>query len=211
VTIFQIRLQTLIKLVGQAKYPLVKTLKNKRFRPFCLCLPDVMFANRGSKNSLFSVFDFLSNLDCGQWYKFWICQSHPVTLRKRRSCPWVNTLCRRGIHWMTLVDPKFISLTTIQVVKKLKNKRFRPFCLCPPDVMFVTRWSKNSLFFVRSDYRRWWSLSVKRNIRQFDYNYSLFVDFYRDFNKGRHAAICRRFKRVKSPVRIITWPSVIVT
>ena len=38
---------------------LVKKLKNKRFRPFCLCL-------RGSKNSLFSVFDFLSNLDCGQ-------------------------------------------------------------------------------------------------------------------------------------------------
>ena len=34
------------------------------------------------------------------------------------------------------------------LVKKLKNKRFRPFCLCPPDVMFVTRGSKNSLFFV---------------------------------------------------------------
>ena len=36
---------------------LVKKLKNKRFRPFCLCLnmlyPDVMFATRGSKNSLF--------------------------------------------------------------------------------------------------------------------------------------------------------------
>ena len=26
------------------------------------------------------------------------------------------------------------------LVKKLKkNKRFRPLCLCPPDVMFVTR------------------------------------------------------------------------
>jgi hypothetical protein len=25
--------------------------KNKRFRPFCLCLPDVMFVTRGSKNS----------------------------------------------------------------------------------------------------------------------------------------------------------------
>jgi hypothetical protein len=35
------------------------------------------------------------------------------------------------------------------LVKKLKNnKRFMPFCLCPPDVMFVTRGSKNSLFFV---------------------------------------------------------------
>ena len=45
---------------------LVKKLKNKRFRPFCLCLPGVMFVTRGSKNYLFSVFDFLSNLDCGQ-------------------------------------------------------------------------------------------------------------------------------------------------
>jgi hypothetical protein len=33
------------------------------------------------------------------------------------------------------------------LIKKLKNnKRFRSFCLCPPDVMFVTRGSKNSLF-----------------------------------------------------------------
>ena len=30
-------------------------------------------------------------------------------------------------------------------------------------------------------------------------------EFYtsRDFNKGRHPAICRRFKRVKSPVRLL--------
>ena len=28
-----------------------------------------------------------------------------MTLRKRRSCPWVNTLCRRDTHWMTLTDP----------------------------------------------------------------------------------------------------------
>ena len=33
------------------------------------------------------------------------------------------------------------------------------------------RWSS-----FRSDYRRWWNLSVKRNIRQLDYNYSLFAD-----------------------------------
>jgi hypothetical protein len=32
------------------------------------------------------------------------------------------------------------------LVKKLKNKRFRPFCVCPPDVMFVTSGSKNALF-----------------------------------------------------------------
>ena len=45
---------------------LVKKLKKQRFRPFCLCLPCVMFVTRVSKNPLFSVFDFLSNLDCGQ-------------------------------------------------------------------------------------------------------------------------------------------------
>ena len=45
---------------------LVKKLKNKKFGPFCLCRPDVMFVTCGSKNSLFDVFDSLSNLDCGQ-------------------------------------------------------------------------------------------------------------------------------------------------
>ena len=36
------------------------------------------------------------------------------------------------------------------LVKKLKKnkKKIRPFCLCPPDIMFVTRGCKNSLFFV---------------------------------------------------------------
>jgi hypothetical protein len=29
--------------------------------------------------TLFYVFDSLSNLDCGQWYKFWIWQSHPMS------------------------------------------------------------------------------------------------------------------------------------
>jgi hypothetical protein len=56
-----------------------KIKKTKRFRPFCWCPPDVMFVTRGSKNSLFYVFDSLSNLDGGQWYKFWIWQSHPMS------------------------------------------------------------------------------------------------------------------------------------
>jgi hypothetical protein len=44
-----------------------KLKKNtKRFRPFCLCPADVLFVTRRSKNSLFYVFDSLSNLDCGQ-------------------------------------------------------------------------------------------------------------------------------------------------
>ena len=32
------------------------------------------------------------------------------------------------------------------LVKKLKNKRFRPFCLCPSDVIFVTRGLKTLSF-----------------------------------------------------------------
>ena len=48
----------------QPHQALVQKLKNKRFRPFCLCLPGVMFVTRGSKNSVFFVFDFLSTLDC---------------------------------------------------------------------------------------------------------------------------------------------------
>ena len=52
--------------------------KRKRCWPFCFCPPDVMFVSRASKNSLFYVFDSLSNLDCGQWYKFSIWQNHPT-------------------------------------------------------------------------------------------------------------------------------------
>jgi hypothetical protein len=33
-------------------------------------------------------------------------------------------------------------------------------------------------------------------------NNSIFT-LHRDFNKGRHPAICRCFKRVKSPVRLL--------
>ena len=43
-----------------------KLKKQQRFRPFCLCPLDVMFVTRRFKNSLFFVFDSLSNLDCGQ-------------------------------------------------------------------------------------------------------------------------------------------------
>jgi hypothetical protein len=52
--------------------------------------------------------------------------------------------------------------------------------------------------FFKSDYRRWWSLSVKRNIRQFDYNYSLFVDiqlFLLYFNIFFHVVVLH-FRRL---------------
>jgi hypothetical protein len=64
---------------------LVKKLKKQNNRPFCLCPPDVMFVTRGSKNFLFFVFDSLSNLDCGQWYTFWIYQSHPMSAPATQS------------------------------------------------------------------------------------------------------------------------------
>jgi hypothetical protein len=44
-----------------------------------------MFVTRRSKNSLFFVFASLSNLDCGQWYKFWIYQSHPMSAPATQS------------------------------------------------------------------------------------------------------------------------------
>jgi hypothetical protein len=44
-----------------------------------------MFVTHGSKNSLCFVFASLSNLDCGQWYKFWICQSHPMSAPATQS------------------------------------------------------------------------------------------------------------------------------
>jgi hypothetical protein len=47
---------------------LVNKIKNTKDLDLFLCLPDVMFVTCGSKNSLFFVFDFLFNLDCGQLY-----------------------------------------------------------------------------------------------------------------------------------------------
>jgi hypothetical protein len=40
-----------------------------------------------------------------------------VTLRKRRSCPWVNTLCRRDTHWMTLADPKCVTVKEVNHIR----------------------------------------------------------------------------------------------
>ena len=36
-----------------------KFKKNKRFRPFCLCLPNVMFVSRGSKNPLVYIYIYI--------------------------------------------------------------------------------------------------------------------------------------------------------
>ena len=47
---------------------------------------------------------------------------------------------------MRKCNDEVYQLAKVQALdKKLKNKRFRPFCLCLPGVMFVTRGSKNSM------------------------------------------------------------------
>jgi hypothetical protein len=48
-----------------------------------------------------------------------------------------------------------------------------------PSIKFTHEISNTTISFQRMnlrEYRRWWSLSVKRNIRRFNYNYSFFVD-----------------------------------
>jgi hypothetical protein len=44
------------------------------------------------------------------------------------------------------------------------------------DQALVKKLKKNKRFRRQSDLRHWLNLLVKRNIHQFDYNYSLFVD-----------------------------------
>jgi hypothetical protein len=101
----------------------------------------VMFVTRGCKNSLFSVFDFLSNLDCGQWYKFWIwvaiCRRKWPTIQQKNEWTqkWLyekdalareSTLCVAGALIGRLWQiQKIISLTTIQVGKIIKDRKKR--------------------------------------------------------------------------------------
>jgi hypothetical protein len=48
-------------------------------------------------------------------------------LTKKTILPVSQHFVSPGTHWMTLADPKFISLTTIQVEKKIKDKKVRVF------------------------------------------------------------------------------------
>jgi hypothetical protein len=66
-----------------------------------------MFVTRGSKTSLFYVFDSLSNLDCGQCYIFWIWQSHPMSATATQS---VDSLERASFLVRSLLCPFIILL-----------------------------------------------------------------------------------------------------
>ena len=52
---------------------------------------------------------------------------HRSDLTKKTLLPVSQHFVLPGTHWMTLADPKFISLTTIQVGKKIKGKKERVF------------------------------------------------------------------------------------
>ena len=52
---------------------------------------------------------------------------HRSDLTKKTLLPVNHTLCHRGTNWMTLSGPKCISLTTIQVGKRIKDIKERVF------------------------------------------------------------------------------------
>jgi hypothetical protein len=61
-----------------------------------------------------SVFDFLSNLDCGQWYTFWICQSHQMSAPATQS---VDSLARASFsegHFCVQVQYEPSALTFVK-------------------------------------------------------------------------------------------------
>jgi hypothetical protein len=83
-----------------------------------------MFVTHGSKNSLFFVFDFLSNLDCGQWYKFWICQSHPMSALVTQSVD----------SWARLQERLFRKVTSVSIHSFVEWLDTFSYVLRPADV-----------------------------------------------------------------------------
>ena len=118
---------------------LLKKLKNKRFRPFCLCPPDVMFVTRESKNSLFYVFDSLSNLDCGQWYKFWIWQ----------VIQWVSRRHKVLTHGQ---EPLFCKVTSVSIHSFVEWLDTFSYLLRPAD---VTVKEVNHVYFINKLLAKW--------------------------------------------------------
>ena len=64
---------------------LVKKLKNKRFRPFCVCLSGVMFVTRGSKTLFFLPLIIFPTWIVVNDIIFWICQSLPMSAPATQS------------------------------------------------------------------------------------------------------------------------------
>ena len=105
---------------------LVKKLKNKRFRPFCLCLPVVMFVTRGSKNLLS---DKLHKTACKERYIAGssTCSTKELSIHltkilsavkegQQKCCETVYS--RRGINYM------WISKNSKGLLDNLKSRSF---------------------------------------------------------------------------------------
>jgi hypothetical protein len=81
-----------------------------------------------------------------------------------------RTNMRDHRHWIPvkcLLSPYNLSIDDLFCMIKFRFQQNVYFC--------KVAWTSATCIYI-SDYRRWWSLSVKRNIRRFHYNYSLFVD-----------------------------------
>jgi hypothetical protein len=81
-----------------------------------------MFVTRRSKNSLFFVFDSLSNLDCDQWYTFWIYQSHLMRV------PWGHKVLTHG------QEPLFRKVTSVTIHSFVEWLDTFSYVLRPEDV-----------------------------------------------------------------------------
>ena len=134
------------------------------------------------------------------------------SLTRVSPCEDLGLLCSDDLVLMSLITLTAslpISLASLfSVVTLLTNTTLsRNFTKIFPSIVHVSvtdfsflscraRYAMSLRNFVRSSFmltERYSGLSFK-----------FFLHFnIRDFNKGRHPAICRRFKRVKSPVRLL--------
>ena len=112
------------------------------------------------------------------------CPEKYIILRECSSAIWYTA--RDNIHAITLLlysNKYFFFRSVINTVNIWFFHISLLYCTRKNILIFAlflshdNWWSRDNLILrlsFRSDCRRWWSLSVKRNIRQFDYNYSLF-------------------------------------
>jgi hypothetical protein len=109
----------------------------------------------------------------------WIVDND-INLGSTKVIQWVS----RGHKVLTHGQERFFrKIPSVSIHSSVEWLDTFSFALRPGSRLWFLRhdnwWSRDNLISrssFRSYYRRWWSLPVKRNIRQFDFNYSLFVD-----------------------------------
>jgi hypothetical protein len=84
-----------------------------------------MFVTHRSKNSLFYVFDSLSNLDCGQWNKFWIWQRRHKVLthgQERLFCKVTSVSIHSFVEWLDtfsyLLRPTDVTVKEVNHIRR---------------------------------------------------------------------------------------------